>query len=92
MENKKYFFSWKNIRWIIIEIFKMYSEKEQSFFCKMKIESGIAFIIFAWGLIHFMKLNVEKIKVEELAIWCGILIPFIIYTVWKIQQGKNIEK
>jgi len=43
MENKKFFFGWENIKWVISELGKMYSSKP-SFFSKKRIESGVAFI------------------------------------------------
>jgi hypothetical protein len=46
---KKWFFGWFNIKFLIKELVKLYSN-EPSYFSKKRVESGIAFIVGQWGM------------------------------------------
>lgn len=84
-------FGWKNISFTVKELVKMYSNQE-SFFSKKRIESGVAFLIFEWGMIHWLILNVEKIAVTDLLIWASTNVLAAGYTMKEIQKEKQLEK
>lgn len=82
------FFGWKNIKWFVREIIKLYSN-EDSYFSKKRIESGFAFIVLEWGMIHWMIVNVDKIKSSELFIWASINAFIAGYMINQIQKEKK---
>jgi hypothetical protein len=83
---KKYFFGWTNIKWLIKELIAMASNKP-SYFSKKRVNEGVAFWTLIGGAIQFFHSHVSTI--EDFAIWSGILTPFIIYNVYKIQKEKD---
>lgn len=85
--DKKYFFGWTNIKWIITEFVKIYTNKP-SIFSKKRIESGIAFITLEIGAFTTLFNGTVK-TMQDFAIWCGLLQPIIFYTVYKIQEEKK---
>ena len=68
IKDKKLFFGWKNIKWFVTEIGKMYSGKS-SFFSKKRIESGAAFIIAQWGMIYFLTEKHSSLDMGEFLLW-----------------------
>lgn len=84
----KTFIGYSNFKWLVKEVIKMYSG-EKSYFSKKRIESGIAFIVMQWGMIHWMVLNVEKISASDLAIWASIEGVICGYMITKIQSEKK---
>ena len=90
MDNKKYYFGWENIKWFLSEVNKMYSNQD-SFFSKKRVESGIAFIVLQWGLIHWMLLNVKTITAQDLTLWCICEFAICGYTLNAIQKEKLVE-
>lgn len=88
---KTYFFGWENFKWICRELYKIYSTTERSFFSKKRIESGIAFIVLQYGMIHWLAINVNKMPAEQLWIWATIECAIIGYTLNKIEAEKTIE-
>lgn len=86
----KYFFGWQNIKWFISELIKLYSNQE-SYFSKKRIESGFAFIVAEWGLIHWLLLNIEKLTVSEITLWSAINLSIAGYMINKIQNEKKEE-
>lgn len=88
---KKYFLGWTNIKWVITEIVKIYSNKP-SFFSKKRIESGIAFIIAQWGMIFFLLEKHADMSVTDLIMWSGVEFVVAGYAVNQIQrEKKNIK-
>ena len=57
---KKWFFGWSNIKWLIKELIKQYSN-DKSYFSKKRVESGIAFVIGQFGMVYFLIINIEKL-------------------------------
>lgn len=90
MESKKYFFGWENCKWFISEVNKMYSNGD-SFFSKKRVESGIAFIVLQWGLVHWMLLNVKTITASDLTLWSLVEFAVCGYTLNAIQKEKIVE-
>lgn len=78
------------IKWHLKEIAKIYSH-ETSFYSKKRIESGIAFLIAQWGLVHWMVLNVAKISASDVAIWAGLEFAIAGYTISQIQKEKKSD-
>jgi hypothetical protein len=87
---KKYFFGWGNIKWVISEIVKIYSSKK-SFFSKKRIESGIGFIIAEWGMIFFLLKKYELMTMMEFGTWAGIQFFVAGYIISQIQKEKNVD-
>ena len=55
---KKWFFGWSNIKWLIKELIKLYGV-EISYFSKKRVESGVAFLVGQFGMIYFLMVNIE---------------------------------
>ena len=87
-KNRKYFLGWGNIKWIIIEIIKMYSS-EKSFFSKKRIESGFAFLVAQSGMIFFLIEKYEILTMGEFMLWAGAEFAVSGYIVNKIQSEKR---
>lgn len=85
---KKYFFGWENLKWFIQEIVKMYSGGE-SYFSKKRIESGLAFIILQWGMIHWFVVKIESITSSDLIMWAGVEAAISGYIISQIQSEKK---
>ena len=50
---KKYFFGWKNIKWIVRELRDLYSDKS-TYFSKKRVESGVAFLVGQFGMVYWL--------------------------------------
>jgi len=88
MKLPKAFFGWANFKKVATELVKMYSG-ETSYFSKKRIESGIAFIVLQWGMIHWMVINVAKITAQDLFVWSAIEGAICGYMISKIQSEKK---
>jgi len=86
----KYLFGWSNIKFIVKELIKIYSG-EKSYFSKKRIESGIAFVIFQWGMIYFLKMKIDTMDMYEMTLWAGIEATVSGYMLDKIQKEKKIN-
>lgn len=82
------FFGWNNIKFVIRELIKMYSG-EPSFFSKKRIESGIAFIVMEYGMVHYLVINIHKMTMQDLFIWASINGAICGYQLSKIQSEKK---
>ena len=83
------FFGWESIKWFIIELGKVGSNKP-SFFSKKRIESGIAFFILQFGMLEMLAylINKPETPMSEFGIWAGIELLICGYTMNKIEQAK----
>lgn len=88
MANKKYFFGWENLKFIVAELVKMYSNKP-SFFSKKRIESGIAFIIAQWGMIFFLVKKYDGLSISDFLFWAGVEFTVSGYILNQIQKEKT---
>jgi len=88
MELKKKFIGWSNIKWFIQEMNKMYSGKDNSFYSKKRIESGIAFIIMQWGMIMYFLWKYEGMDMYDLIMWAGVEAVICGYTLNHIEKAK----
>ena len=68
---KKWFFGWSNIKWLIKELIKQYSD-DKSYFSKKRVESGIAFVIGQFGMVYFLMINIEKLTSSDITLWAGV--------------------
>jgi hypothetical protein len=87
---KKYFLGWTNLKWIIKEIIKLYSD-EKSFFSKKRVESGIAVIVGQWGMIYFLLININKLTASDIALWASVEFAVSGYLIHKIEQSKKLD-
>jgi hypothetical protein len=87
---KKWFFGWSNIKFLIKELIKLYSN-EPSYFSKKRVESGIAFIVGQWGMIYFLTQNIDKLTTSDIALWAGVEFAIAGYIINQIQKEKNVE-
>lgn len=87
---KKWFFGWFNIKFLIKELVKLYSN-EPSYFSKKRVESGIAFIVGQWGMIYFLVQNIDKLTTSDIALWAGVEFAIAGYIINQIQKEKKIE-
>lgn len=83
----KTFIGWTNIKWVVTELVKLYSN-QPSFFSKKRIESGVAFIIAQWGMIYFLVEKITTMESSDLAIWAGIEFCIAGYMINQIQKEK----
>ena len=88
MNNKKYFFGWGNIKKVITEIIRIYSNK-RSFFSKKRIESGIAFIIAQWGMVFYLLKKYPDLTMMDISMWAAIEFGISGYIIHQIQKEKN---
>jgi len=89
---KKYFFGWSNIKWIVRELTKIYSN-DKSFFSKKRIESAIAFVILQWGMIYsLLNISSKGLEINEVILWSGVELLICGYTVNQIQNEKLKKK
>jgi len=88
---KKWFFGWSNIKFLVKELIKLYSN-EPSYFSKKRVESGIAFIIGQWGMIYFLVKNIDKITTSDIALWAGVEFAIAGYIISQIQKEKKTEE
>jgi len=88
---KKYFLGWTNLKWIIKEIVKLYSN-EKSYFSKKRVESGVAVIVGQWGMIYFLLINIDKLTASDIALWASIEFAIAGYIVNQIQKEKKLEE
>lgn len=84
----KWLFGTTNLRFYIKELFKMYAAKEKSFFSKKRIESGIAFIVFLWGMIHWLVINITTIGYVGIVAWGTVMASICGYVIKQIQNEK----
>ena len=87
---KKWFFGWFNIKFLIKELIKLYSN-EPSYFSKKRVESGIAFIVGQWGMIYFLTQNIDKLTTSDIALWAGVEFAIAGYIINQIQKEKKVE-
>ena len=87
---KKWFFGWFNVKFLIKELVKLYSN-EPSYFSKKRVESGIAFIVGQWGMIYFLVQNIDKLTTSDIALWAGVEFAIAGYIINQIQKEKKIE-
>ena len=90
MNNKKYFFGWGNIKKVITEIIRIYSNK-RSFFSKKRIESGIAFIIAQWGMIFYLLKKYPDLTMVDISMWAAIEFGISGYIIYQIQKEKKSD-
>jgi len=88
MKNKKYFFGWSNIKWLLTELLNIYSVNK-SFFSKKRIESGVAFIIAQWGMIYFLLEHHSKLTMGEFLLWAAAEFAVSGYIINQIQKEKK---
>ena len=87
---KKWFFGWFNVKFLIKELVKLYSN-EPSYFSKKRVESGIAFIVGQWGMIYFLVQNIDKLTTSDIALWAGVEFAIAGYIINQIQKEKKVE-
>ena len=87
MKNK-WFFGWTNIKFLIKELIKLYSN-EPSYFSKKRVESGIAFLVGQFGMVYFLVINIDKLTTSDIALWAGIEFAIAGYIVNQIQKEKK---
>jgi hypothetical protein len=85
---KKYFFGWENIKWFVIQLINIYSSKS-SFFSKKRIESGVAFVIAQWGMVHFLSTHLDVLTMGELILWASAEFAVSGYMINQIQKEKK---
>ena len=85
---KKWFFGWSNIKWLIKELIKLY-RVEISYLSKKRVESGVAFLVGQFGMIYFLMVNIDKLDSTDIAIWASIEFAISGYIVSQIQKEKK---
>lgn len=88
MANKKYFFGWTNIKWVIKELIAMYSNKD-SYFSKKRFESSLAFLGGYWIVLYHAWSCRATITNSEIIADATLLFVIAGYTVKQIQSEKK---
>ena len=88
---KKWFFGWSNIKFLVKELIKLYSN-EPSYFSKKRVESGIAFLVGQWGMIYFLVKNIDKLTTSDIALWAGVEFAIAGYIISQTQKEKKTEE
>jgi hypothetical protein len=86
---KKYFFGWTNIKFVIKEVVKMYSN-EPSFFSYKRFQTGVAFFMFTQGAMYVLTNHVNSVM--DFLEWCVPVLMVCGYTLNFIQKEKKDEK
>ena len=84
---KKMFFGWTNIKWVLKEIMLIYSSKP-SFFSKKRIESGVAFAIAQLGMVFFLIVKYPDLGMWDFILWASAEFAVAGYIINKIQKEK----
>jgi len=84
--DNKYFFSWTNLKWLIVEFIKMFSDRS-SFFSYKRFQIGFAFFIFIQGAVYTLYNFVNS--AESFVVWCVPVLLVCGYTLDKIQKEKT---
>ena len=85
---KKYFFGWTNIKWVIREFANMYSNKD-SYFSKKRFESSIAFLSGVGIILSFVYSHRQTITNSEVLADAVILFGLAGYQLNAIQKEKK---
>ena len=75
----------------IKELVKMYSN-EESYFSKKRFESGIAFVVAQWGMIHWLVIQLAsdcKVSSSDIVLWAGLEFAICGYVINQIQKEKK---
>lgn len=78
---------WSSIKWFFTEIMNMYSSNP-SFFSKKRVESGIAFFIAEWGMVHWLINKYPDMSTSDFGLWAAIQLASAGYIVTQIQKEK----
>lgn len=84
---KKMFFGWTNMKWILREMMLIYSSKP-SFFSKKRIESGVAFAIAQLGMVFFLIVKYQDLGMWDFILWASAEFAVAGYIINKIQKEK----
>jgi len=87
---KKMFFGWTNMKWILREMMLIYSSNP-SFFSKKRIESGVAFAIAQLGMIFFLIVKYDSLDMWDFILWASAEFAVAGYIINKIQKEKGPE-
>jgi hypothetical protein len=87
---KKYFFGWKNIKWIVRELRDLYSDKS-TYFSKKRVESGVAFLVGQFGMVYWLSKNIDTLSSSDIVLWAGVEFAIAGYMVNAIQKEKKDE-
>lgn len=87
---EKYFFGWTNIKKLMMELMKIYSNQD-SYFSKKRIESGIAFIIAQTGMILYFKAKYMGMDMYDMLMWAGAEFSICGYIINGIQKEKLLK-
>jgi len=80
------FFGWNNIKWVVKELIKMYSNKE-SFFSYKRFQTGIAFLTYQIGSRYALYNFVDTIG--DFLMWASAELLICGYTLNAIQKEKK---
>lgn len=88
-KTSKWLFGTDNIRFYTKELIKMYFNGEGiSVFSKKRIESGFAFLVMQWGLIHWLILNITTMGWVGIVAWASVEGAICGYVIKKIEESK----
>jgi hypothetical protein len=90
--DSKYLLGWTNVRWFMIEMVNLYSDKP-SFFSKKRIESGLAFTIGQIAMIVYFITKYQTITMTDFMLWAGLEFTIAGYITYQIQrQGYHEDE
>lgn len=82
----------KGLPFFIRELIKMYSN-EESYFSKKRVESGVAFVIAQWGMVHWLVVQLTsdtcKVSSSDIGLWSAIEFAICGYVINQIQKEKK---
>jgi len=86
--NKKWFFGWGNLKWIIQEIGKVMSG-EPSFFSQKRVQQLLAFVIMEWGCIYWLIQKHAVMDTTDFCMWAAVNASITGYTLYHVQKEKK---
>ena len=91
MKNKRYFFGWNNIKYVVTEFGKTWTE-EGSIFSSKKIERSMLFCSGLYMMLRWYSTHVEKLEYEQIIAITGTMFGYAGFTMIQTERSKIKKK
>lgn len=89
LKHKKFFFGWGNIKFVIVELIKTFSNKP-SFFASKRIERGLFVMSGLGSIVYYMIVNIHKLSSGEVIALSSVLLACGGYLLKQTQAEKEL--
>ena len=90
VDDGRWFFGWKNFKWLVVELRKLGSN-ENSYFSQKRINTFVAFYIGQLGMLgiyFYMISRPQYLSMGEFLLWAGVEFAVAGYSLDKTQKEK----